>query len=733
MKMHLLKAGFLSVVLLAAVVGASKAEAQVSCPAGSQCAWISTTDVTRFGVRASASAQGFYNDQTTKDKLCQLSGYESNPGTDWSVRQLKWSKCNAEYHVDWRNGGWDSHKCGGDSYVSEVYCVRSVPAAAEPVVTISASPMAVRPFNKTTLTWSSQNTTSCTASGDWSGSKSTSGSEESGTHIIGGKTFVLTCTGPGGTASGQVNTSLYILASAPTVAWVSNPASSPSGIAYVVSAIGTDSDKDLDSIIIKKSGVTFATGGAGDGEHSLASAQSTDTGPATITYTAIATDATGRTSPEISHTVTINTPSVTAVTPLDDGTTPRTGPAPTLSPIVATVSASPTCVAPGGTISVSGSASGGVLNGNPTITSNVLEKDSNKDGAYGAIASRSDAGSNSATVSVPFSETSNRYDFRTVVNGSVYSAVQSVTVDSACGAPTGICALIPALCGQPTVPAQPISPSVSLSVGSTCVQPGSSVTFRSTAGGTITSHGIEKDSNQDGVYGGMTGFAPGAGTQTYSSSFGEGLYDFKSVVNGNIYSAPVRVSVSPACAPTVFNPGIPGGGTGGTGGGGSMLPTCTGGKILSGSTCVCPSSTVDAGSFCATPSFTLTANPSTVKVRSIAGYSGVTEEAINLSVNPSFFTAPVTIEVVSVSAGLQPEFSFNNGAFGSSLMSPFTLNSGGLQYLPVKIRFAGKLSSSENYSITFRATGVDSRVGAIVQTATVNLDSKPLFPGYIEI
>ncbi|MCU0653393.1 MAG: hypothetical protein MUD10_03995, partial [Candidatus Pacebacteria bacterium] len=53
------------------------------------------------------------------------------------------------------------------------------------------------------LTWTSTNATSCTASNGWSGSKSTSGSEELG-QFTGSKTFTLKCTGAGGTATDSV-------------------------------------------------------------------------------------------------------------------------------------------------------------------------------------------------------------------------------------------------------------------------------------------------------------------------------------------------------------------------------------------------------------------------------------------------------------------------------------------------------------------------------------------------
>jgi len=54
-----------------------------------------------------------------------------------------------------------------------------------------------------TLTWTSTNANACQASGEWSGSKSTSGSEQVG-NFTGSRTFTITCTGSGGTAIDSV-------------------------------------------------------------------------------------------------------------------------------------------------------------------------------------------------------------------------------------------------------------------------------------------------------------------------------------------------------------------------------------------------------------------------------------------------------------------------------------------------------------------------------------------------
>jgi hypothetical protein len=55
-----------------------------------------------------------------------------------------------------------------------------------------------------TLSWTSNNANYCVASGAWSGRKGTSGSESTGNLTSGPKTYTLTCTGPGGSASDSV-------------------------------------------------------------------------------------------------------------------------------------------------------------------------------------------------------------------------------------------------------------------------------------------------------------------------------------------------------------------------------------------------------------------------------------------------------------------------------------------------------------------------------------------------
>jgi hypothetical protein len=77
------------------------------------------------------------------------------------------------------------------------------PPPPAPTSTLSASPSSIAYGATTTLSWSSTNATSCQASGAWTGLKALSGSEVSMMLTV-NSTFVLTCTGAGGSITKSV-------------------------------------------------------------------------------------------------------------------------------------------------------------------------------------------------------------------------------------------------------------------------------------------------------------------------------------------------------------------------------------------------------------------------------------------------------------------------------------------------------------------------------------------------
>lgn len=86
----------------------------------------------------------------------------------------------------------------GSASDSKTVTVTSVIVPPPPTVAFSASTLSFFTNQSTTVTWSSTNAVSCTASNGWSGAKALSGSEVLSGFTAGNKTLVLTCTNPTG-------------------------------------------------------------------------------------------------------------------------------------------------------------------------------------------------------------------------------------------------------------------------------------------------------------------------------------------------------------------------------------------------------------------------------------------------------------------------------------------------------------------------------------------------------
>jgi hypothetical protein len=93
----------------------------------------------------------------------------------------------------------------GANYGSYGYLLENTPPA--PTITLTATPAAVASGQATSLQWSTTDATACTASGGWTGTKATSGTETPAT-ITAATTYTLTCTGPGGSANKSVNVTI---------------------------------------------------------------------------------------------------------------------------------------------------------------------------------------------------------------------------------------------------------------------------------------------------------------------------------------------------------------------------------------------------------------------------------------------------------------------------------------------------------------------------------------------
>jgi hypothetical protein len=101
--------------------------------------------------------------------------------------------------------------CTGSGGSASATAALTVTAPA-PTVTIAVSPATITVGQATTLTWSSTNATSCTASGAWSGTQATSGTASESPTATGTSNFTLSCTGSGG--SGNATAALTVNAAA---------------------------------------------------------------------------------------------------------------------------------------------------------------------------------------------------------------------------------------------------------------------------------------------------------------------------------------------------------------------------------------------------------------------------------------------------------------------------------------------------------------------------------------
>lgn len=75
------------------------------------------------------------------------------------------------------------------------------PLPTMPVVNLSATPVTIDQGQSATLSWSSTDVNTCTASGDWSGSRTSSGSESVSPTVT--STYTLSCNGDGGSDSAE--------------------------------------------------------------------------------------------------------------------------------------------------------------------------------------------------------------------------------------------------------------------------------------------------------------------------------------------------------------------------------------------------------------------------------------------------------------------------------------------------------------------------------------------------
>ncbi len=102
--------------------------------------------------------------------------------------------------------------CGGAGGSAVSSANLAVNAAPPPTVSIAVNPTSITVGQSATLTWSSTNATSCTASGAWTGSQATSGTLQVAPAAASNNTYTLICDGTGANTTATAAATLEVQA-----------------------------------------------------------------------------------------------------------------------------------------------------------------------------------------------------------------------------------------------------------------------------------------------------------------------------------------------------------------------------------------------------------------------------------------------------------------------------------------------------------------------------------------
>ena len=227
------------------------------------------------------------------------------------------------------------------------------PTDVQASLVFSASPDQVAFGGKSTLTWTSEGVSSCTASGDWSGPRDTSGSEE----IAGlqeNASFVLECSGEGGTVSKSVSVTVGNPDEPPVVTLMATPESVTSGETAELAWSATNAD-------------TCTASGAWSGPRATSGSETTDPLTADSTFTLTCSGTAGQVTDSVTVTVSGGSPAPT-LTLTADPLSVTSGDSTTLSWSATNVDS---CTASGGwsgSRATSGSEQSAALSADTTFT-----------------------------------------------------------------------------------------------------------------------------------------------------------------------------------------------------------------------------------------------------------------------------------------------------------------------------------------------------------------------------
>jgi len=102
--------------------------------------------------------------------------------------------------------------CGGGSGGSSPAITPPPPPTNPSITSFSSSADSIYVNESILLSWASENTSSCSASGDWDGQKASGGSEAINPNEIRAYSFILTCSGSSGTQDATASVSVNVIA-----------------------------------------------------------------------------------------------------------------------------------------------------------------------------------------------------------------------------------------------------------------------------------------------------------------------------------------------------------------------------------------------------------------------------------------------------------------------------------------------------------------------------------------
>ena len=100
--------------------------------------------------------------------------------------------------------------CGGGGGGGNGYMAPPPPPPAAPTATVSISPQTITLGQSATVTWSSTNAATCTASDAWSGAQMTSGTATVTPTTDGTLSYTLTCSSTAGASSGAQSAKITV-------------------------------------------------------------------------------------------------------------------------------------------------------------------------------------------------------------------------------------------------------------------------------------------------------------------------------------------------------------------------------------------------------------------------------------------------------------------------------------------------------------------------------------------